>query len=61
VNLVVRVREQRRHRAAVLEARLLAADGRIERAGEVVHLVAQRLFDASALLADVPARSRDFR
>ena len=61
VNLVVRVREQMRHRAAVLEARLMAAEGRVERHGEVVHLVASRLFDATEFLRAIPAEARNFR
>jgi error-prone DNA polymerase len=59
-NVVVRVREQTRHRAAVLEARLMVVDGRVERQGTVVHLLASRLADATDLLRNVPTGSRDF-
>jgi error-prone DNA polymerase len=45
----------------VLRSRLLAVHGHIEREGEVVHLVAKRLEDLSALLGALPTRSRDFR
>ncbi|HYC76752.1 MAG TPA: error-prone DNA polymerase [Planctomycetota bacterium] len=59
-NVVVRVREQKRHRSTVLEARLLLVRGRVERHGEVVHLVAADLADLTQLLAAVPTASRDF-
>jgi error-prone DNA polymerase len=60
-NVVVRVREQIRHRAEVLEARLMVVDGRVERRGDVVHLVASKLFDLTEFLSAVPTRSRDWR
>lgn len=47
-------------RRALLGASLLAVDGTIEREGEVVHLVARRLADHSALLGRLAAGSRDF-
>jgi error-prone DNA polymerase len=47
-------------RQALLGASLLAVDGTIEREGEVVHLVARRLADHSALLGRLAASSRDF-
>ena len=47
-------------RRALLGASLLAVEGTIEREGEVVHLVARRLADHSALLGRLAARSRDF-
>ena len=48
---------QRRER---LGARLLAVYGRVEREGPVVHLIAGRLVDLSALLGELPTHSRDF-
>jgi error-prone DNA polymerase len=48
-------------RRALLGARLLAVEGRIERDGDVVHLIAGRLSDHSALLGDLFAPARDFR
>jgi error-prone DNA polymerase len=51
---------ERQHRA-LLGARLLMVQGVVERAGEVVHVVAKRLIDASALLGALDTRSRDFR
>jgi error-prone DNA polymerase len=35
--------------------------GEVQREGEVVHVVARRLYDHSALLGDLVATSRDFR
>jgi len=49
-----------RQRAELLGARLLGVEGVIERDGDVVHLVARRLFDHSALLGPLAAASRDF-
>jgi error-prone DNA polymerase len=51
------VESQRRE---LLGARLLGVQGVVERAGEVVHLVARRLMDYSALLGPLSAPSRDF-
>ncbi|MGH8723188.1 MAG: OB-fold nucleic acid binding domain-containing protein, partial [Burkholderiales bacterium] len=50
---------ERQHRE-LLGARLLAVAGTIERDGEVVHLIARRLIDHSALLGRLLAPSRDF-
>jgi error-prone DNA polymerase len=47
-------------RAELLGARLLGVQGVVERDGEVVHLVARRLVDYSALLGPLAAPSRDF-
>jgi len=49
-----------RQRRELLGARLLEVQGMIERDGEVVHLVARRLADHSALLGRLAARTRDF-
>jgi error-prone DNA polymerase len=51
------VESQRRE---LIGARLLGVAGAIERDGEVVHLVARRLFDYSAMLGPLVAASRDF-
>jgi error-prone DNA polymerase len=60
VNVVVWRDVAERQRRALLGARLLAVEGRIERDGEVVHLIARRLEDRSALLGRLLAFSRDF-
>ena len=60
VNVVVWRDVAERQRRVLLGARLLAVEGRVEREGEVVHLIAGRLEDHSALLGGLAAPSRDF-
>jgi len=60
VNVVVWRDLAERQRRELLGARLLAVEGKIERDGEVVHLIARHLTDHSHLLGDLLARSRDF-
>jgi error-prone DNA polymerase len=60
VNVVVWRHLVERQRRELLGARLLGVHGRIERDGEVVHLVAERLVDHSALLGPLTTASRDF-
>jgi len=59
-NVVVWASLVERQRRELLGARLLGVHGRIERDGEVVHLVAERLVDHSALLGPLVTASRDF-
>jgi error-prone DNA polymerase len=61
VNVVVWRNVAERQRRELLGSRLLEVRGKLEREGEVVHLIAGRLEDRSALLGDLVARSRDFR
>jgi error-prone DNA polymerase len=61
VNLVVWQRVAQRQRSELLGARLMAVSGEVQREGEVVHVVARRLSDYSALLGGLQTRSRDFR
>jgi error-prone DNA polymerase len=61
VNVVVWRALVERQRRALLGASLLAVQGVIERDGDVVHLVAHRLQDYSALLGQLSTRSRNFR
>ncbi len=60
VNVVVWRRLVESQRAELLGARLLGVQGVVERDGEVVHLVARRLFDYSTLLGPLTTASRDF-
>ena len=60
VNVIVWNRLVERQRRELLGARLMEVDGVLEREGEVVHLVAKRLIDHSALLGRLPTNSRDF-
>jgi len=61
VNLVVWKALAERQRAVMLGARLLGVYGEVQREGSVVHVIARRLYDHSALLGDLAAPSRDFR
>ena len=49
-----------RQRRELLGSRLMAVYGRVEREGEVVHLIAGHLVDLSPLLGSLPTHSRDF-
>ncbi|AZO82029.1 MULTISPECIES: error-prone DNA polymerase [unclassified Bosea (in: a-proteobacteria)] len=59
-NLVVWPAVFERFRRTILSAGMISARGRIQREGEVVHLVAQRLTDLSADLAGIGQRDRPF-
>ena len=59
-NLVVWPQVFEKFRRVVMSASMIAVRGRIQREGEVVHLVAQRLMDLSAELATVGARDAAF-
>jgi error-prone DNA polymerase len=49
-NLIIWPKVFERHRATVMTARLLAATGTLQREGRVIHVVAERLTDASKAL-----------
>ncbi len=59
-NLVVWPKLFERQRWLVLSAGMIACRGRLQREGLVVHIVAERLTDLSALLRSVGARDEDF-
>ncbi|GAB4167759.1 MAG: error-prone DNA polymerase [Rhodocyclaceae bacterium] len=59
-NVIVHPALARRQHRELASASLLGVLGRIEREGEVAHLVAGRLVDHSALLGALEVRSRDF-
>jgi error-prone DNA polymerase len=59
-NIVVHAKLVDKQRRELLGARLLGVLGQVQREGNVVHLVAKRLVDLSALLGKLPAASRDF-
>jgi error-prone DNA polymerase len=61
VNLVVWERVGYTQRRALLESRLLEVHGELQREGQVMHIIAERLIDRSVLLGALTARSRDFR
>ena len=61
VNLIVWKRVAEEQRAALLESRLLEVRGALQREGDVLHVIAQRLTDLSVLLGELAFESRDFR
>ena len=60
VNLVIWSRIADRHRRILLGARLLGVTGRLQREGDVLHVVVERLEDHSALLGSLVAPARNF-
>jgi error-prone DNA polymerase len=60
VNLIVWKRVAEAQRAALLESRLLLVRGKLQREGDVLHVIAHRLTDLSALLGDLTVASRNF-
>jgi error-prone DNA polymerase len=61
VNVIVWRNLVERQRRELLGAHLLGVEGVVERDGEVVHLVARRLFDHDFLLGRLAVSSRNFR
>jgi error-prone DNA polymerase len=59
-NLVIWPKLYEKQRRIILSARMMAVNGRIQREGEVVHLVAQHLTDLSQALASVGDRDVTF-
>ncbi len=60
VNVVIWRDLAQRQRRELLVAQLLGVYGKLERQGEVIHLIAGRLVDLSDLLGRLKTRSRDF-
>ena len=60
VNVIVWNNVLQKQRRELLGSTLLGVGGQIQREGEVIHLVAARLFDYSALLGSLTTTSRDF-
>lgn len=60
VNAVVRTSLFERQRRVLMTASMMSIHGKIQREGEVVHLVAQRLFDSLADLASLGERDSVF-
>jgi error-prone DNA polymerase len=61
INLIVWDSVVQRQRSTLLTARLLAVWGKVQREGDVLHLIASRLEDYTALLGTLVTSSRDFR
>ena len=60
-NIIVWSSLVERYRRALVQASLLTVDGEVQREGEVLHIVAQRLEDCSFLLGELETTSRDFQ
>jgi len=60
VNLIVKPDIYDHYRSAARHAHLLQADGYVQRNGQVVHVMAKRLYDLSHLIQGYELRSRDF-
>jgi error-prone DNA polymerase len=60
VNLIVWNSVAVAQRAALIESRLLEVHGKLQREGDVQHVIAQRLIDLSAMLGDLTVTSRNF-
>lgn len=60
LNLVVWERVVKSQRSVLLGATLLGVRGRVQKEGGVVHVVADQLYDHSALLGSLSTQSRDF-
>ena len=61
VNLIVWERTASAQRAALLESRLLEVRGTLQREGDVLHVIAERLTNLSALLGELTVEARNFR
>ena len=60
-NLVIYPNVWQRFRQTARFATVLMASGRLQREGDVIHVVCDRLDDVSEMLARLESRSRDFR
>ncbi|UCE89849.1 MAG: error-prone DNA polymerase [Pseudomonadota bacterium] len=60
-NIIVWQNITQRHRKEVLGAHLLGVKGKLQREGQVIHIVAAHLEDHSQLLGMLETQSRDFR
>ena len=60
-NLIVRQEVWERYHRVAAGASAMIAHGQLQRQNEVIHLLVNRMEDVSQLLADVEARSRNFR
>ncbi|HEY1024678.1 MAG TPA: error-prone DNA polymerase [Sphingobacteriaceae bacterium] len=58
-NLVVFQNLFEKYRKEILQAKLLMVEGKLQREGEVIHVVVRRCFDLSKLLCDLTATGTD--
>ena len=60
VNVIVWEGVGNQQRRPLLESRLLEVQGELQRQEGIIHVIARRLTDRSALLGELLTRSRDF-
>jgi error-prone DNA polymerase len=60
VNVIVWPDLAKRQRTELVTSHLMGVEGKVERAGEVVHLIADRLSDYTTWKGDLVTKSRDF-
>jgi error-prone DNA polymerase len=60
VNVIVWKNVAALQRAALLDSQLLLVHGKLQREGDVLHVIAERLTDASRLLGGLVSASRNF-
>ncbi|HVY05349.1 MAG TPA: error-prone DNA polymerase [Burkholderiales bacterium] len=60
INVVVWEKLSREQRRPLLNSRLLHVEGRLERSGEVIHVIAENLIDRSRMIGNLNVSSRDF-
>ena len=60
INLVVWSSLVESHRRELLGAKLMGVIGEVQKQGEVIHVIAQQLFDHTPLLGNLKIGSRDF-
>ena len=60
-NVIVWPKLAERQRQVLINTRLMGVAGTVQREGEVLHVIAARLFDHDHLLGSLSHRSRDFR
>jgi len=61
INLIVWKKIADEQRGVLLHARLMGVDGELQIEGKVIHVIARRLIDHSALLGELLVPSRNFR
>ncbi len=61
VDLIVRPKIYERYRSALVYGTLLLVRGKVERKGQVVHVLARRAEDIQSMTVPLPRLSRDFR
>jgi error-prone DNA polymerase len=61
INLIVWKKIADEQRSVLMNARLMGVDGKLQKEGKVIHVIAYKLHDHSRLLGELTVRSRNFR